>query len=258
MILKQYIPGSGGHWYHRLTGEPCHEVPRKDGNGMRKTTLADAKKMGCLLPSVTTVTNVLAAPALTVWLKRNAAIAAITTPRIDGESLDDFLDRVMAVDSESIGDAAKKLGSDVHDAIEKAIAGQPFSFDLAPFIAPTLEAVAAFGKVTATEKIMLAKRYAGRCDCICEGDTTVTVIDFKTTGASKLPAKSYPEHRLQLAAYANIIETDKPIKTANIYISTARPGEIKVCVNEDWQADMAAFEKVVDLWAWSNSFSFPQ
>ena len=234
-----------------------HFIEKKDGSGLRPTTLADCRRLN-LLPSVTTITKTLAAPALTQWLKRTAAIAAITTPRLDGESVDDFLDRVIAVDSESIGDAAKQRGSDVHSAIESALGGKSFSFDWAPFVKPVLDEVAKLGDVVSTEKIMLGKRYAGRCDLICESDECITVVDFKTTGAAKLPSKSYPEHRLQLSAYAHCIENAKPIQTANIYISTARPGEIKVTLNDNWQDDYAAFDLVVRLWGWVNNFDWKE
>ena len=71
-----------------------------------------------------------------------------------------------------------------------------------------------------------------------------------------MPAKSYPEHRLQLAAYAAALGNtgDEPITTVNIYISTINPGEIVVCENQDWKADFAIFKKVCELWCWQNNF----
>ena len=243
------------HFYTR-DGKAAYEVPYADpSKGMRKSTLADAKKHGWL-PSVTTITKALAAPALIEWLRQTAAIAAVTTPRNPGEELDAFVARALAVDAESIGDAAKQLGADIHDAIEKALNGEVFNSELRPFVDPAEVAVLELGRIVATEKILVGDCYAGKTDCITENDEAITVIDFKTTGAKKLPDKSYPEHRLQLAAYAAALGNVGPkrINTVNIYISTTRPGEIKVVQNPDWQADFEIFRMVCKIWQWQNSY----
>lgn len=242
------------HWYTK-EGTACHEVPYADpGKGMRSTTLADARKLK-LLPSVTTICNVLDKPALTEWKIRNAIEAALTTPRNPDESLDDFATRVLAVDTESISDTARGLGMDIHDGIESLLAGKTYHPELALFIQPAAAIVTAAGRVIATEKIVVGEGYAGKTDCITEGNA-ITVWDFKSTSARKLPAKSYPEHRLQLAAYAAALGNTggEPITTVNIYISTINPGEIVVCENQDWKADFAIFKKVCELWCWQNNF----
>lgn len=243
------------HWY-RKDGTACYEVPYADpSKGMRPTTLADARKLD-LLPSVTTILKVMAAPALVEWLRREAAIAVATTPRLPDEPLDDFVERCLTVDAESVADAAKQLGTDVHDAIEKAMSGQGFPDELMKFVGPTVEAMVPLGRVVAAEKILVSASYAGKTDCILENDECITVVDFKTTKAKKLPTKAYPEHRLQLAAYANALGNTggKRIKTVNIYISTIEPGKISVVDNGDWQADYSMFVMVCALWQWQNNF----
>src|SRR5208337_4864623 len=126
---------NSSHWYTR-NGEACYEVFYSDPKrGKRSTTLADARKLS-LLPSVTTITKVLAAPALVEWLRQTAAIAAVTTPRNPGEELDAFVARALAVDAESISDAARDLGTAIHDAIEKAMSGQGFPDELMKFVGP--------------------------------------------------------------------------------------------------------------------------
>jgi hypothetical protein len=242
------------HWY-KPNGTACYEVPYKDpSKGMRKTTLADAKKLG-LLPSVTTITKVLAAPSLIEWLRREAAIAVATTPRNPDESLDDFVERCLAVDAEATADKAKQLGTDVHDGLESLFGGREYNPTLAGFIQPAAAVVNAGGRVISTESILVGNGYAGKTDCITEGNW-ITVWDFKTTGSKKLPVKSYPEHRIQLAAYAACIGNvgNKRIITKNIYISTVRPGEITVCENPDWQADFQIFKLVCQIWQWQNNY----
>jgi hypothetical protein len=249
---------SSNHWYSQ-DGKPCYETPYKDpAKGMRSTTLADARKLN-LLPSVTTITKVLAAPSLIEWLRREAAIAVATTPRRPDEPLDDFVERCLSVDAEDTADKAKQLGSDIHDAIEKVLSGkmhfvdEPFNLN---FLQPACTVVAKAGHVTAAEKILVGDGYAGKTDCIAENDEAITVFDFKTTGAKVLPKKSYFEHLMQTAAYAKTLRNvgNKQIRTANIYISTTRPGEISVCTQDDWDKSFRAFELCKELWQIQNNY----
>jgi hypothetical protein len=243
------------HWYTK-DGLACYEVPYKDpSKGMRATTLADARKMN-LLPSVTTITKVLNAPALVEWLRREAILAAVTTPRIEGEDLDAFVERCLNVDAEDTADKAKQLGTDIHDAIEKAMAGKGFSDELMKFVGPVVECTAKIGRIIAAEKIVVGDGFAGKLDCLLENDLFINVIDFKTTKAKKLPTKSYPEHRLQLAAYCGALIDigHKQISNFNVYISTINPGEISVCHNPDWQQEFEIFKKVLDIWQWQNNY----
>ena len=249
---------SSNHWYTHA-GAACYQVPYADpSKGMRSTTLADARKLN-LLPSVTTITKTLAAPSLIEWLRREAALAVVTTPRHPDEPLDDFVERCLAVDAEATADAAKQLGSDIHDAIEKVLSGkmhfvdEPFNLN---FLQPACTEVAKAGYVSATEKILVGGGYAGKTDCITENDEAITVFDFKTTGAKKLPKKSYFEHLMQTAAYAKALGNvgNKRIRTANIYISTTRPGEISVCTQDDWDKSFRAFELCKELWQIQNNY----
>jgi hypothetical protein len=56
---------NGSHWY-ALDGKPVHTLPTKDGDGVRPTTIRDARKMG-LLPSVTNIISQWDKPQLTRW-----------------------------------------------------------------------------------------------------------------------------------------------------------------------------------------------
>ena len=107
-----------------------------------------------------------------------------------------------------------------------------------------------------TERTLIGEGYAGKTDCVAENHDFITVIDFKTTGAKKLPKESYDEHRYQLAAYAKALGNtgNKRIRTANIYISTARPGEISVCINDEWQEDSKTFALILELWKRVNNY----
>jgi len=101
--------GESGHWYTR-DGDPAYMT-----NG-RGTTLRDARKL-LLVPSVTTVMNVVAKPALTNWLVDQGIMAALTMPRIDGEAEAAYIARIK-LDSRAQAKAAAEEGSRIHDAIE--------------------------------------------------------------------------------------------------------------------------------------------
>lgn len=243
-----------GHWY-TTDGKPCYEVLKADGKGMTPTTLRHARKMN-LLPSVTTILRVLDKPALTAWKIEQAVLAVMTTPRQPEEADDAFIKRVLSVDKEQDKerDAAAQLGTDIHAAIELALTGNPYDVALADFVTPVLTAVAKFGTVHSTERIIVGGGYAGRTDAIAsDSSDTETVIDFKST--KKLPKESYTEHRMQLAAYAMGMGFPVKVRTANIYISTVDRGQISVCVNEDVEETFKAFQHLLAVWQWLSDYT---
>jgi hypothetical protein len=239
----------GGHWYYS-DGRPCYEVAKKDGTGMTKTTLAHARRLG-LMPSVTTILRILDKPALTAWKVEQAILSVMTTPRIADETDDDFVLRVLSTDKvqDEERDASAKLGTDIHAAIAGALDGKQIDESLAVYVLPVVEACGKFGKLVASEKIVCGDGYAGKFDALFDQDGVLTLVDFKTT--RKLPKASYPEHRLQLAAYAVI---ERAQLTANIYISTSEPGIIKVCVNDKSADVVEAFNHLVKVWQWINNY----
>lgn len=247
---------SASHWYHK-DGKPCYEVPYKDPTkGFRSTTLKDAKLLG-LLPSTTTILRMLDKPALTAWKIETACLAVLTSPRLASEELDAFVKRVLQTDKEQDAESAKarELGTRIHDAIELFLNGEPnIQEELMIFVSPVIKSICELGNVQATEKIIVGDSYAGKLDAIVENDTHITVVDFKT--CKTIPKSSYDEHRLQLSSYAAALGNTgrKLIRTANIYISTTNPGEVKTVIHEDWQETFTnGFEPLIKLWQWSNS-----
>jgi len=243
-----------GHWYY-TDGRPCYEVEKADGKGMTPTTLRHAKKLN-LLPSVTTVLRCLDKPALTAWKIEQAVLAVMTTPRQVGELDDAFIERVLRTDKEQDKerDAAAQLGTDIHTAIEAAINGQIAQVEkrLLPYIEPVMEKLMVFGSPVFSEKNLVGKGYAGRCDLCASDGKLSTIIDFKST--KKLPKNSYTEHKLQLAAYAKC-EGVIAARTANIYISTLEAGQVAVCINEDIEPTFEAFNHLLKLWQWLSDYS---
>src|SRR6188768_225590 len=112
--MKLFSPDSA-HWYQR-SGEPMHSVPSLKGES-RPTTLRDARKLD-LLPSVTNILGVIAKPELTAWLQEQAVLAALTLPRIAGETEDAFAKRVVE-DSLTTRDGAADFGTGFHHGAER-------------------------------------------------------------------------------------------------------------------------------------------
>lgn len=237
------------HWYS-VNGEPVYEVAKADGKGMTPTTLRHARKMN-LLPSVTTILRVLDKPALTAWKIEQAVLAVMTTPRQPSEPDDIFIERVLKTDKEhdKERDKAAQLGTDIHAAIEAGLRGLPIPPHLTVYADPVVEAVGQLGAVLWSERVLVGAGFAGKSDCGIGTMKGNVIVDFKST--KTLPKECYPEHRLQLAAYARPALATRAF---NAYISTTEPGKIAVCEVEGLEAAYGAFENLLEVWFWLNNY----
>ena len=110
-----------GHYY-KIDGTPCHKVPYADPEkGLRDTTIRDARKLN-LLPSVTEILSILAKPGLENWKQQQTMLAALTLPRIDGETDDELIKRIKQDAKEHAKEAAD-IGTAIHETIHAAWKG---------------------------------------------------------------------------------------------------------------------------------------
>ena len=114
MIIKTNEKESG-HFY-AADGSPAYRIIGKNGKE-RNTNVKDAREHG-FVPSVTTVLNIIAKPGLTNWLQQQVLLAALTLPRIEGETEENWLERVMS-DSKSTGRDAADRGTQMHGVLER-------------------------------------------------------------------------------------------------------------------------------------------
>jgi hypothetical protein len=119
MIIKS-ADSESGHWY-AADGSPAYRIIGKNGKE-RNTNVKDARERG-FVPSVTTVLNIIAKPGLTNWLQQQVLLAALTLPRIDGETEENWLERVMT-DSKSTGRDAMDRGTQMHGVLERFYSGE--------------------------------------------------------------------------------------------------------------------------------------
>lgn len=252
---------SPSHWYDR-EGNPVHTFT--DRNGVtRSTTVREARRFG-LLPSVTNILSVIAKPQLTAWLQEQAIYAALTVPRRDGESLDDFARRV-AKDASTVSKKAAEFGSHIHREVEKFLKTSRFEHDseVKPFLDYfALWAETNIASVIHVELPCVNKKhaYAGTIDILFTDTQGRTVLaDIKTQRYDKKP-KLYKTWLYQLAAYKEILHDlnpGNPLRCVNIVINSTTPMKPEV---HEWSAqDLATafnvFLSTYELWKFENDYN---
>lgn len=189
------------HWYTK-EGTPAYTTIGKTGE--RATTLRDARKEG-LLPSVTTIINLMSKPALSSWLQQQVLLAALTLPRESNEPEQEWLKRVMS-DSKATGREAAERGTAIHNIIQGY-----FEQMYLPEKPVYLDAIDSTLKSAFGSQLWLSEKsfghhlgYGGKCDLMAKpmnGQGSGFVVDFKTKDTDLDKVDIYFEHELQLAAY---------------------------------------------------------
>lgn len=249
------ISQDGSHWY-TINGEPMYEMMKKDGSGPRATTLADARKLN-LLPSVTTILRSLDKPALIAWKIEQAVLAAMTTPKKPDETLDQFVERVLQIEKvqEQEMEAARDLGTRMHEALEFMALAKEVDQDLKPWIFPAWDFIRSLGVCVSAETCVVGQGFAGKVDLMLSpGPDEILLVDYKTT--KRLPEKEpWKEHRLQLAAYAST-QRAALVRAGNLYVSTAEAGKFVWHEHTDIAHTFVhGFKPLIEHWQWSNGYS---
>jgi len=218
MLVKENTSESG-HFY-LPNGDTAYRIVGKNGKE-RNTTVKDARERG-LLPSVTTIIGCAAKPALDVWKQQQAILAALTLPRLDGESEEDWLSRVVSDSKETAKQAAER-GTQIHGIIEAFYEGV-YIPELPTYVRVVEKAINEhFGQqLWVAEKSFANGGYGGKCDLISRPHyhpkTDGFVIDFKTTEKDVDKLDTYFDHHMQLAAYRQGFEMPKA-RCAIVYVN---------------------------------------
>lgn len=236
------------HWYAR-DGSPAYEVEGKTGR--RPTTLRDARRLG-LVPSVTTIIRCAAAPALELWKAKQVMLAAMTLPRLDGESDESFCERVMRDSKEEARKAAER-GTAIHAAIQGHFEGEPPDTETWDYVKGTLEAV----RANCGTQPWMAERpfchplgFGGKRDL----HSSEWLLDFKSKEFTKDEAptlKTWDEHAMQLAAYrAGGGGVELNARCGIVYVSTLEPGLVRLIeIDEsDLRRGWFMFCGLLDYW----------
>jgi len=198
-----------GHYYDK-DGKPCHFQETKTGvnkGKLRPTTITDARKLD-LRPSVTGITGILDAPALTRWLCNQAVERALAKER--GE--------------EFVENNSAERGTEIHNAIEEYILYKDADASYMPYydIIDTVFADLGINNPIC-EKSFATADYGGAVD-LHDPDANI-IIDFKTKDMDEEKAKgklAYDSHAMQLAAYRVGLMMPKA-KCYNLFLSRDNP-----------------------------------
>lgn len=184
----------GAHWYDRENGTPQHHHD-----------LRGARKYGHY-PSVTTYLRCWPKPALERWKGEQLVLAALTLPRKEGESIDEFAKRAVE-DSEQEVRKAADIGTVIHEAMAwRLIHGDwPPNEALKPFFECWEEWMRAeIEEVFVSEESFVHKEfgYGGTIDLVARTRTYgVGVLDFKNKNVKENKPFWADEFLFQLVAY---------------------------------------------------------
>ncbi len=262
-VITPKADSESGHWYKR-TGEPCYTVPNKSG-GERGINLRWDRHLK-LVPSVTTVTQVIAKPALENWKVDQGILSALTLPRDADEPEAAYIARVK-LDSKQQALQAAAEGTRIHRAIEAHFAGHTYPEEYLPHVRATLiEINRLFPDVhdwVSEKSFAHPLGYGGAVDL--HSPSTGIVVDYKgkdgdftETDAYGKPKKLAWDQHWQLAAYQVGLElvtggSGKLIEhkpCANIFVSRTHPGKVAshLWSEEEIAEGWSVFEAALLLW----------
>lgn len=254
MIAKDNNKTSeSGHWYDRVTGEPCYYTKGKNGS-MRNTTLADARKNN-YVPSVSGIIKVANSEGLNQWKLNQMLLACLTLPRLPDEPEEAFIERVV-IDSRQTAKSAAERGTSIHASVECWIEGiQDVGY---PNHAKAVEKALNdyFGeRPWESERSFAKDGFGGKCDLVDFLDNGI-VADVKTkefTDPDKVLA--YDEHLMQLSAYRHGFNLPKA-RCVNIFVSVQEPVIVKIHEwrDEELQRGWSMFQCLLRYWQLKNNY----
>lgn len=199
-----------------------------------------------LLPSSTNIISVKAKPGLDNYKTEQAIMAAITLPRLNGETEDAFAERVV-IDMDQHRVAAAEFGSRIHKYCEQFHLGdttkdpelEPYVSDYKRWFSENVKEVIWAERVLINEKV----GYAGTADALfLLNDERKALSDIKTQNIKKVPTKTkgpvkndpafYKEWQYQLVSYGKCLEVE-PDAYLSIVIDSMEPGP---CHIKEWPA----------------------
>jgi len=226
MLVKENTSESG-HFY-LPNGDTAYRIVGKNGKE-RNTTVKDAREHG-LLPSVTTIIGCASkGEGLQRWLQEQAILAALTLPRLEGESEEDWLSRVVADSKETAKQAAER-GTQIHGVIEAFYEGI-YIPELPPYVRAVENAINEhFGsQLWISEKSFAYGGFGGKCDLVAKSGF---VVDFKTTEKDLDKLDYFFDHQMQLSAYRQGFEMPKA-RCAIVYVNALQNKAKLVEIPED-------------------------
>ena len=239
-----------GHWYTK-DGEPMYTIIGANGKE-RKTTLRDARQLS-LVPSVTTVMNMIAKPSLENWKMNQVLNSALTLERHEGESLQSFSYRCRQ-DSQKVGKEAAERGTKIHAMIEKGFLGtstnKPYKA-----VKKYLDEHYPDEEWIAEDSFCATQGYGGMIDLYSKSGI---FVDFKTKDnlEGKNPKRLvYDSHAMQLSAYAQGCGFDTP-ERVSIFVDRKQTDLIACYIwdQESHTKHLEMFNSILNYWKLSKNY----
>lgn len=256
-----------GHWYDPRARQLVETVPYSKKGTSGPPDLRHARKLG-LVPGVTTITSCAAAWGLERWKREQVLMAALTLPRRDGETDQQFCARVIE-DSESASETARNAGTAIHAEIQ-----QHYTDGMLPDDPIMLTHVAGARDVILNvwgENEWVPERcvshtlgYATKVDLFCPDGRII--LDFKSKDFGPDDAvnlTTYDDHAMQLAAGAVALagpqggsEVLVGVRAAIVYVSRTHPGlSWPVGVSpEELHRGWQMFQALLSFWKTKNRY----
>jgi hypothetical protein len=198
-IITNVHAQESGHWYDK-NGKEAHSYINKKGEE-KPTTLRQARTEG-LVPSVTSIIRLAAAPGLDAWKADQVIMAALSLPRVPDETDDEFVARIKLDAKEQAKKAAEK-GTEIHARVQTGFetgSGDVFYHSAKTTLYDTLGQQMWW----ISEKSFAVDGYGGKVDL----HSPDVIVDIKTTSKPLEGLKIWDEHSLQLAAYRHGLGMD--------------------------------------------------
>lgn len=249
------------HLYDQ-SGKPVYDVPYSGKKkGTRPATLRDARKMS-LVPSVTEIMRVMAAPGLEIWKQNQILDAAYSVGQYDFEGNDinkDVWLQEVKTKAGEIAKTAREEGSRIHDAIESAFKERvisPHYRKVAYKVRDYVQEQIAGGEWFAEESFAHQIGYGGKVDLV--NYEKKIVVDFKTKEVIEEGQKlAWDNHIMQLPAYGrglgfkNYIED---VKYYNLFVSWDGDIVLHEWSAEDARRGLQMFDACFDLFCLMKNF----
>jgi hypothetical protein len=174
-------------------------------------------------------------------------MAALTMPRVEGETEQEYIARIIR-DSKEQGQTAAEEGTRIHGAIEQHYLTGTHPIEYGTQVVAVVTAVEErFGKQEwIAEKSFATEFYGGKCDLA----SPEIVLDFKSKEFTEddLP-KPYDENVIQLAAYRWGL--GYPLsRCANVFVSRNVPGLVHIVEHDEEEIirGAAIFDHLLVVW----------
>ena len=246
-----------GHFYEDDPPRPFYEVEytdKKRKGEYRPANISDAKKVGAY-PSPNEVMGIIDKPGILYWKLQMMADASHQTIIDLGGDWDKYgwsksYDKYKELTSE----AANK-GTEIHDAIEASLYGDPFGEEYTEIIKAVLDWLIEEGiKPTGIEEVFVSKDIGigGKIDVVDDHKSDdLTIVDWKTIDTIGKKFNPYTKDKTPLlAAYSMGVFGTLDAKLWNIFISRDEPGKIipKLYTKEEIEFGWKKFYYAYKLW----------